>query len=264
MEYQFVIKEVKNLWNSFKIAFSMYSKIPMPYTKWNKKNMKYAICFFPMIGVAIGALIYLWSVLCSYFNIGIILKSAGYVVIPIFVTGGIHIDGFIDTMDALNSYQSKERKLEILKDPHIGAFALISAIAYFIVAFGLWSEINEDFIILISIGFILSRALSGYSLVTIKCAKDSGLAATFSDAAHKKIVKITMIFYIILCSMLMIIINYKIALIILLFISILFILYKKISINNFGGITGDLAGFFLQICELTIVFSIVLFIYLMR
>ena len=41
------------------IAFSMYSKIPMPRIEWNKENMKYTMCFFPLIGVVTGAIIYL-------------------------------------------------------------------------------------------------------------------------------------------------------------------------------------------------------------
>lgn len=48
------------------------------------------------------------------------------VLIPIFITGGIHLDGFLDTQDALSSYQPMERRLEILKDSHAGAFAIIS------------------------------------------------------------------------------------------------------------------------------------------
>ena len=62
---------------------------------------------------------------------------------PVIITGGIHLDGFVDTMDAINSYQPIERKLEILKDSHIGAFALISCVTYFIISFGLWSEIDD-------------------------------------------------------------------------------------------------------------------------
>ena len=41
------------------VAFSMYSKIPMPRIEWNKENMKYTMCFFPLIGVVTGVLIYL-------------------------------------------------------------------------------------------------------------------------------------------------------------------------------------------------------------
>lgn len=118
------------MWNSFKIAFSMYSKIPMPKTDWNKENMKYALCFFPLVGLAIGIIFYLWSLLAKFLALGNIFTTAIYTIIPILITGGIHMDGFVDSMDAINSYQSIERKLEILKDSHIGAFALITSITY--------------------------------------------------------------------------------------------------------------------------------------
>ena len=42
--------------NSFKIAFSMYSKIPMPQSEWSKENMRYVMCFLPLIGAVIGFL----------------------------------------------------------------------------------------------------------------------------------------------------------------------------------------------------------------
>ena len=48
---------MKKLWNSFKIAFAMYSKIPMPQSEWTEENMAYAMCFFPVVGVIIGALV---------------------------------------------------------------------------------------------------------------------------------------------------------------------------------------------------------------
>ena len=195
------------MWNSFKIAFSMYSKIPMPKTDWNKENMKYALCFFPLVGLAIGIIFYLWSLLAKFLALGNIFTTAIYTIIPILITGGIHMDGFVDSMDAINSYQSIERKLEILKDSHIGAFALITSITYFIAYFGVLSEIKGEEIIIVSLGFILSRALSGLSIVTFPLAKKSGLAANFSDSAQKKKVKITMIIYIIIISLIMLYIN---------------------------------------------------------
>lgn len=41
---------MKSLWNNFKVAFAMFSKIPMPRADWTKENMKYMFCFFPFIG----------------------------------------------------------------------------------------------------------------------------------------------------------------------------------------------------------------------
>lgn len=55
---------------------------------------------------------------------------------PGSVTGGIHLDGLLDTADALSSYKTKEEKLEILKDSHAGAFAIIIGICWFVLVSG--------------------------------------------------------------------------------------------------------------------------------
>ncbi len=62
---------------------------------------------------------------------------------PLLLTGGFHVDGFMDTMDAFHSYQPKERKLEILKDSHIGAFAVIMLAVYGLIYMGAFSEITD-------------------------------------------------------------------------------------------------------------------------
>ncbi len=245
------------LWNAFKIAFSMYSKIPMPSTNWDKKNMKYAMCFFPLVGGVIGLLTVLWGYIASKFQIGGILYASILTILPILITGGIHFDGFLDTMDALSSYQPIEKKLEILKDPHTGAFAIISGITYFIFYFGVLSEVKGEGLIIVAIGFMLSRALSGLSIVTFTCAKNSGLAASFSDAAQKDKVKYTMIVYILLCSLGVMLINSILGIATIIIALSVFIYYKSMSKKKFGGITGDIAGYFLQICELSMAIGVV-------
>lgn len=122
---------MKQLWNSFKIAFSMYSKIPMPKSQWTKENMRYIMCFFPLIGAVIGGLTWLWGIWGMELVQSRLLYVILLVLIPVFVTGGIHLDGLLDTADALNSYQPRERKLEILKDSNAGAFAVITALYIF-------------------------------------------------------------------------------------------------------------------------------------
>ena len=72
------------------IAFSMYSKIPMPRVDWNKKNMKYALCFFPFVGIVIGAMIYFVGNLSDQMGWSSLLFSTVMSVIPIVITGGIH------------------------------------------------------------------------------------------------------------------------------------------------------------------------------
>ena len=107
-----------NIIKSICVAFSMYSKIPMPRVEWNEKNMKYAMCFFPLVGAVIGGLMLLVRFLCGRFGFNTSVYAVVMTALPVLVSGGIHTDGFIDTVDALSSYGDKEKKLEILKDPH--------------------------------------------------------------------------------------------------------------------------------------------------
>ena len=57
---------MKMLWNNFKVAFAMYSKIPMPAADWEKESMQYAMCFFPWVGLAVGLLEFVcWKILST-------------------------------------------------------------------------------------------------------------------------------------------------------------------------------------------------------
>ena len=92
---------MKSLWNNFKVAFAMFSKIPMPRADWTKENMKYMFCFFPFIGTVIGGLTMLVAYLGLRFGYQPGFVTAVLVLVPVFVTGGIHVDGLLDTSDAL-------------------------------------------------------------------------------------------------------------------------------------------------------------------
>ena len=132
---------MKSLWNNFKVAFAMFSKIPMPRADWTKENMKYMFCFFPFIGTVIGGLTMLVAYLGLRFGYQPGFVTAVLVLVPVFVTGGIHVDGLLDTSDALSSWQERSRRLEILKDSHAGAFAVITAAVYFIAWSGAYSQL---------------------------------------------------------------------------------------------------------------------------
>lgn len=99
---------LKNLWNSFKIAFAMFSKIPMPQADWSEENMRYMLCFFPFVGVAVGAVTLVAEWICRYIGMSNGFTAAVLVLVPVLVTGGIHVDGLLDTSDALSSWRERE------------------------------------------------------------------------------------------------------------------------------------------------------------
>lgn len=235
---------------SMLIAFSMYSKIPIPKTEWSDKSMRYTMCFFPLVGVVIGALMYAAGTLILMADIKPVLKAAVMTVIPVMLTGGIHLDGFLDTMDAIGSWAPKEKRLEILKDSNSGAFAVIGGCVYFVLSLGIWSEMSLDMLKSAVPVFVLSRALSGLSVVSFPMAKNTGLAAMFSNSAHKRRVRIVMLLWIALTAACMVVINPLTGAAAVLCAAAVFAYYYFMSKKNFGGITGDLAGYFLQVCEL--------------
>ncbi len=240
-------------------AFLMYSRIPMPQVEWKEENRRYSLCFFPLVGAVIGLIFILWRYVCILYEIDNILTGAGSMIIPILITGGIHFDGFCDVIDAKSSFGDKAKKLEIMGDPHIGSFAVMRLCIYLIFQTAILCEMrNISTAIIIACGFILSRALSGIAAVTFKCAKSSGSLQEFSNPAHKKITIITLAVIVILCFAAMFfqdIISggFAVAGSVLCFTYYRFSAYK-----NFGGITGDLAGWFLQLCEMSIlIFAVI-------
>lgn len=242
------------------VAFSIYSKIPMPRFNWESEDMKYHLCFFPWVGAVIGALEWLWICLVQHLGIGQIAEVAVFGAIPLLVTGGFHVDGFMDTMDAIHSYQDQQKKLEILKDPHIGAFSVISLLLYVLIGVAAFSEVKETkAIAIICAGFFLSRTLSGISVVTMHSAKGKGMLATFSNTAEKKIVLGSLIFQLLLCIGFMTWFGSIRAIGTVGISGLSYLYYWRMSKKNFGGITGDLAGFFVTVTELLIIVVMAVF-----
>ena len=243
---------MKTVWNSLVVAFSMYSKIPMPNVELTEENMKYPLCFFPLVGAVIGGVLCGWNVAWPYLCNYNFLPAVVFVIVPVIISGGIHVDGFIDTVDAICSHKPMERKLEILRDTHTGSFALIITLSYFLIALGVWSEMPIDAVPELALGFVMSRALSGLAIVIFPHAKTSKLHVNLSDKRAKKVVGIVMGIYIVVSAVLMCYLEPLYGSVGVLGAAISFVYYYYTSKKHFGGITRDVAGYFVQVCELII------------
>lgn len=249
---------MRQVWNSFLIAFAMFSKIPVPRADWDKENMKYMMCFFPGIGLVMGILVWGYGKLCGLLEFGSVMRGAGFVLIPVLVTGGIHLDGFLDTVDALSSYQPKERKLEILKDSHAGAFAVLMGCAYFVLGLGVWSEMELKVLPVMGVGFVISRSLSGLALTFFPCANKKGSLGMFADAAQKKVVRLVLGLWLSGCLCLSFWFDWRLSLILWGTAAAVYGYYYHVAVTQFGGTTGDIAGFFVQVCELAMACTVML------
>ena len=237
------------LFESLLIALSTYSAVPVPQLDWKEKNMRYAICFFPAVGVLCGAVLWLWAVLAQATGMSGVLFAAIAACLPILVTGGIHMDGYLDTVDALSSHQTCEKKLAIMKDANCGAFAVIRLCSYFAAYFALCGCVafTPRVGVLWTLALVGERALSGLAVAAFPLAKNTGLAHTFATAADQTTVRrVLMVLAALLSAALLALGGWALVLAALL----VFARYHVVSNKQFGGITGDLAGWFLQKAEL--------------
>ena len=238
------------------MAFALYSRIPVPPLDWESGARRYTLYAFPLVGLAVGGGLLLWTWLAGALGLGQLLWAAGMTAIPLLITGGIHLDGFCDVCDALASHQSWERKLEILKDPHTGAFAVMGCMAYLLLTFALWTQPQGEFCLLaakeMAVGYVFSRAMSAAAVVTFPCAKNSGLAHSFSSAAQKDRVRIISILFALVCAVCFVLIHPVLGAAILAGCLMVFWYYHHMAMKQFGGVTGDLAGWFLQVNEIVI------------
>lgn len=242
---------MKKMILNFFVALSLYSVVPTPKVEWTKQNMQYALCFLPLIGLLIGALEFAWFTAAKYWRLEGTLYSAGAVLLPILVTGGIHIDGFIDTSDAICSYGDKEKRLEIMRDPHVGAFGIVYVAALFLLQYGLFCQIYSASkgVTVLWTGYALARTIGGAAIVLLPCAKNSGLAHLFSGASNRKIVGIVLLVQYVLCILWVSIHQFLMGIALLVLLLIFSLRYRRFCHTAFGGMTGDTAGFAITIIE---------------
>lgn len=232
------------------LAFSMYSNIPMPQLEWREEDMQYMLCFFPWVGAVAGACIYLWGMFCGRFAVGRLCYVLTGAAIPLLITGGFHVDGFLDTMDAFHSYQPREKKLEILKDSHIGAFAVIMLGVYGLIYLGAFSEIQDKRVLqIVCAGFVFARCLSALSVVCFPCAKEEGLLYQSAGSAEKRVVRGACMLQAVMCAGFMLWRSLYAGIMVVVAALCAFAYYGNRCRRELGGITGDTAGYFVLVCE---------------
>lgn len=111
---------------SFSHAVQFLTRLPAPRIDvFDPAELSRAALWFPLVGVVVGVIVAVavWAGGLASPWIGALLGLVAWV----WVTGGLHLDGLGDVADALaGSHRSPERFLQILRDPHIGAFGTMA------------------------------------------------------------------------------------------------------------------------------------------
>ena len=247
------------LLRSLFLAISCFSKIPVPQLTWKDEGMRFMMCFFPVVGVLVGLFLALWWWICDLLAFGMVLRAVGVTLVPLLVTGGIHLDGFCDVTDALSSHTPPERRREILKDPHVGAFAVIGVAAYLLGYFGVATELPHIWpaLIVLALGEVMARCASGIATVAFPKSSSEGMLAQFHESADTRRSVIVLVIEFVVAAAAAIVACVPLGIAAAAGCLVCLAILPVFARRQFGGMSGDVAGFFLQVAMLVMLICIV-------
>jgi len=233
------------------MSFGLFTVIPLPSHVWDKTCANFMPVCFPFIGGFIGVLWWGVAKLVVSGGIHIMLASAVTAIFPFLFAGFLHLDGFMDTSDAILSRRPLEEKLRILKDPHIGAFAVIMLAVLFVLQFAVVFTIIEkgQYLILLIPIPVISRCCAALSILCLNTIPQSNYANMLrqnTGVQHKITVIVTVIPAIALSGYF----ARTAGLITAASTAVGFIAALVWAYKDLRGVSGDVAGFALVISEL--------------
>ncbi len=170
---------------SLRIAFGLMTTLPFissPRGKlpenWAAGDSGRASVWYPFVGLVVGALTWLaWK--GALFAFPPLVSGIITLVIWVVLTGGLHLDGLADCCDGLLASTSLERRLEIMKDPRLGAFGVIGLVlVLFLKAATLASLTSVS-----GVGILLAASLARWCILPagiMPLARPSGMGADFA------------------------------------------------------------------------------------
>lgn len=232
--------------HAYAMCQSMFCAVPFPGNVWDEKARDKMLLFLPVVGLEIGAIWMVLAWLCGILNLPMFVKGLLLAVYPYLVTGFIHLDGYMDVTDAIKSYRSLERRREILKDSHVGAFSVIGIVLLVLAQFAFLASASEnaDHRILIFIPAV-SRCCSALAVAGLKPMSTSQYATQKKEKSHIAVLSSMVCVFaaagFLLCG------KYGFA---LLGGLIGFGLALRKAYRSLGGMNGDISGYALSISEL--------------
>ena len=236
---------MKKYLHAFVMCQSMFCAIPAPQL-WDEKAKDKMLLFLPIVGLEIGIIWAALSWLCGFLHLPILVTALVLMACPFVLTGFLHLDGFMDVTDAVKSYRSLERRREILKDSHVGSFAVIGIVLLAIAQFAFFSSVpaEANSLILVFVPAI-SRCCSSLAVTGLKPMSTSQYADQKKPKSH--IVALSIMLCLFLAAGFLLCGKYGFALVGCLAGYGLALLRAYRSLD---GMNGDIAGFALTIGEL--------------
>lgn len=228
------------MWRGIILAVQFLTVLPLRMqVDWNERTGRIAVLSFPLVGAMIGALLVAQHQLLSG-HVSLLVLSFSLLFSSIFLSGGLHADGWMDCSDAYFSYRDLQRRLDIMSDSRVGAFAVLSILFLlgFRFVFMFETIAHLSLFSLFCLPF-LSRLGMTLLLLTAPLAKQTGMAAAFRKYVDHRYVPIIVMYGLIAFLS-------RETLVLFLALMLFYVAARAFAVKQFGGITGDVLGAFIE------------------
>ena len=240
-----------NQYVEFAAAVRFLSLLPVPGSSqlFNKdESVPHIIVgceYFPVVGMLLACLLWLFSVLLIPLVPQLVL-AALLVAALVILTGGLHLDGLMDTCDGLFGGSTRERKLEIMHDSRVGSFGVLAGICMLLLKFALFASLKGH---ALPLALLIALPSARWSMVVVlrvfPSARSTGLGVAFRQAVTSKrllIAGIISLLIVLIAGQLSGLITWVIA-------TVTSLLLGFWMTRSLGGLTGDTYGAIEEVTE---------------
>ena len=237
---------MKTYFHAFAMCQSMFCAIPCPWKVWDERARGKMLLFLPVVGLEVGLLWVILAQLCRLLALPALGAGLILAVYPYLITGFLHLDGFMDVTDAVKSWRDLERRREILKDSHVGSFAVINVVLLVVAQFALFSSAKETANSLILLfAPAVSRCCSTLAVTGLKPMSTSQYANREKQTSHLIVTALLLCVFVaagfLLCG------KYGFVLVGCL---VGYALALRRGYRSLAGMNGDISGYALTLGEL--------------
>lgn len=230
--------------------------------EWSAERFGRSVVYFPLVGAVIGALL-----AGSYWLLAVYLPMVHFAFPPhalaaflvgahILITGGLHCDGFMDTMDGIFSGRTRERMLEIMKDSRVGANGVTAFVLFILLKWSLLRDVSAARLpAVLFLMPVIGRLVMVIGITSFPYARQDGMGKAFAQYAGKTALAAAGVYTVVLVSF------FGMATLLLCLAAVAAGLGIAVYISRqLGGLTGDTYGAITELTELVVLFLYALFL----
>ena len=252
----------------FVIALQFLTRITVnPNLELTSEDMARSTRMYPLVGLLIGgilAVLYWAMTSLRAFN-GFTVASL-IVVAEVLLTGGLHLDGLMDSADGLFSYRPRERLLEIMKDSRVGANGALALVCLVVLKIGLISSLRSNQVWLLVVMPVLARwAIVELAMSQSHASGKASLGTSVVGQVRRRELLFASGGCVILCVALALLAHFHAWPFSTLLLAVLGVVWLLVwlvaryianqAVRKIGGITGDILGAVVEIGELVVLIS---------